>query len=492
MSVRPLTVTEAPVPPFRVLGYRTVGTFPQLKGDGVNLQAVNDALRELVLRHQREHLRSARRERIEINRNHPEPSFYRHGIYSVTVNRNSISASTRVTSMLLPTTDAVFDGQHGSRGWLAITLAVPSGEPILLRDLFVRPLAGVQALRRGFRDRLGPERRCLDDGTLELFGPFGRDFALTPTGIAVGVRSDNACGTWYQTVPYARIRKYLSQHGAALVDAIRRPLFPLRHRVESGAAAVSVRSDPDAVELRPEALTVLPRRGVRSFTVNVDSEGIDRRNVGVALVIRRAKTTIVRRAVIPSIAPDHEESRTVPGFVPEPDETAVTLEIVTTSRTKTSEPIADTAVYRIALAPESITGNERDFPRYVLPREGRIGAGVVSVQARPSDWYLRPGRETTITAGSDLAFRVAVQNTGARPIAVLRIRFRIVQSPDPIVRSAVVRNLAPGRITHVDFAHLGELAYVRKTAVVVEVDRQPGEVVTRNNRFAYPVVFSLG
>jgi hypothetical protein len=50
-----------------------------------------------------------------------------------------------------------------------------------------------------------------------------REFALTPTGLAVGVNETGACGRMEATVPYRMVRPYLSTLGETLVAGVRRP-----------------------------------------------------------------------------------------------------------------------------------------------------------------------------------------------------------------------------------------------------------------------------
>ena len=50
-----------------------------------------------------------------------------------------------------------------------------------------------------------------------------RYFALTPNGLAVGSWLEEACTRLQATVPYTRLRPYLTSLGRQLVAGVRRP-----------------------------------------------------------------------------------------------------------------------------------------------------------------------------------------------------------------------------------------------------------------------------
>jgi hypothetical protein len=97
MTVSALTVVDASTPRFPVPRYDTSGTYPQVRGGGLDLRKVNAALREAVLADQREYAPDARKAaRI--------PNRYR-GVYRTSIDRRLLSASTVVVSALMPATE---------------------------------------------------------------------------------------------------------------------------------------------------------------------------------------------------------------------------------------------------------------------------------------------------------------------------------------------------------------------------------------------------
>jgi hypothetical protein len=217
----PLVVVEAPTPPLRVPRYDTEGTFPQVRDGGIDLAAVNRALRLAVLSDQREYAPDARRYSRGTARR------YR-GVYRTTVDRRLLSASTVVVSALMPATK-LYPGGNQGRTWVAATVRVPSGQPVRIIDLFAKPERGLRVLAREWKARLRrtrPELWPCVTLTPADYRPTARNyrlFALTVGGLAVGFWQAPACDRLHATVPYAALRPHLSELGKTLVAGVRRP-----------------------------------------------------------------------------------------------------------------------------------------------------------------------------------------------------------------------------------------------------------------------------
>ncbi len=219
-TVSALTVVEARTPPLHVSGYDTSGSYIQVRGDGLDLRAVNKALRGVVLADQRAYAPYAREERSRT-------VYEEHGVYRTAVDRRYVSASTVMVSALMPLTREVFPGQHEGDGWLAMNVRVPSGRRVGIRELFASPARGLRALAAAWKEEIRRTRgrRCLRTYPNQYRASVAnyRTFALTPRGIAVGSWEIAACYRLVATVPYGRMRPYLSTLGATLAAGVRAP-----------------------------------------------------------------------------------------------------------------------------------------------------------------------------------------------------------------------------------------------------------------------------
>jgi hypothetical protein len=215
-SVAPLRVVQVATPRFPVPGYDTSGTYPQVRGSLVRLNAVNEALRQAVVGEQRSYAVSARKKLRAGNS-------YR-GVFQTSVVRRYLSASTGVVSALLPLRE-LYPGGNDGDGWIAATTRVPSGERVSLGQLFNDPAVALPALAGAWLGRLSDgERRFCVVNYLSDYSPtlrHYRNFALTPRGIAVGFPQEPACERLVAVVPYSAIRRHLSPLGRQLVAAVR-------------------------------------------------------------------------------------------------------------------------------------------------------------------------------------------------------------------------------------------------------------------------------
>ncbi len=235
-NARALTVWEAATPRLKVRRYDTSGTYPQVRGSRVDLIAVNSALRRAVLRAQQRYAREARRELAEV----PSPKEYR-GVYQTWPKARLMSASTVVVSALVPVLELYPGGDDGGT-WLSVTVRVPSGAPVGLRDLFAKPSQGLSVLakavkkevmssnacvRQSFRNALVPANRADMAYGFDPTASNYRYFALTASGLAIGFPLGQVgappCNRVETTAPYDVVRPYLSRLGEELVAGVRRP-----------------------------------------------------------------------------------------------------------------------------------------------------------------------------------------------------------------------------------------------------------------------------
>jgi hypothetical protein len=231
--VVPLTVIEAATPSFPVPRYDTSGAIPQVRGENIDLRAVNAALREAVLADQRAYAPSARRAAKMAGKDG-------RGVYETSVNRRLLSASTRVVSALIPALELYPDGNDGNT-WLSVTARVPSGYSVTLRSLFAARSHGLRALATAVKRRMLATIRCVREAVHDPdpviarsfargFEPTAnnyRYFALTSRGVAVGFPlgqvSFPPCNRVEATVPYALVGPYLSTLGKDLIAGVRAP-----------------------------------------------------------------------------------------------------------------------------------------------------------------------------------------------------------------------------------------------------------------------------
>ena len=123
---------------------------------------------------------------------------------------------------------------------------------------------------------------------------------------------------------------------------------------------------------------------------------------------------------------------------------------------------------------------------------GLHGTGLVSVKALPQGQTLSASTENTVTASTDLAFAVTVQDTGDSQEVSIPVTLTIQRSPQNIVKKTTIDLLNAGESKTVTFGSLGQPPFGVKTTIKVDVQPVPGEKNTGNNSAEYPVIFSLG
>jgi hypothetical protein len=121
---------------------------------------------------------------------------------------------------------------------------------------------------------------------------------------------------------------------------------------------------------------------------------------------------------------------------------------------------------------------------------GVHGTGIESVKVLPSGQELSQDTETTITVTQDLAFEVAVKDTGDSEEVQVQVDLTIQRTPTPIKKTETIDLISPGETKTVVFRDLGSPPF-DKTTVKVDVIPVPGEQNTSNNTFEFPVIFTL-
>jgi hypothetical protein len=95
-----------------------------------------------------------------------------------------------------------------------------------------------------------------------------------------------------------------------------------------------------------------------------------------------------------------------------------------------------------------------------------------------------------IVATTDLGFQVTFENSGDSTETGVQVTLTIQKSPEPIVRRQTVDLTEPGQQKTVTFSNIGNVPFVQRTSLQVEVNEVPGEKNLANNTSEYPVIFS--
>jgi len=122
---------------------------------------------------------------------------------------------------------------------------------------------------------------------------------------------------------------------------------------------------------------------------------------------------------------------------------------------------------------------------------GLHGNQIASVKALPSGLTLSTTTETTIKVTDELAFEVAVTDSGESPEVRVKVTLTIPKQPDPIVLTQTIAIIDPGETKTVTFKVGALVPFGEQTTVKVDVDPVDGETNTSNNTAEYPVIFTL-
>jgi hypothetical protein len=127
---------------------------------------------------------------------------------------------------------------------------------------------------------------------------------------------------------------------------------------------------------------------------------------------------------------------------------------------------------------------------------GKHGSALVSVTALPDGKKLVASGAATdnqITASTDLAFQVAVTNSGNFQETNVGVTLTIQKSPKSIVKHLKIGVINTGQTKTVTFANIDiNGLFGLPTTVKVDVEPVPGETTVTNNTAEYKVIFSLG
>jgi hypothetical protein len=126
------------------------------------------------------------------------------------------------------------------------------------------------------------------------------------------------------------------------------------------------------------------------------------------------------------------------------------------------------------------------------PAPGLHGTGIESVRAIPGGTTLSESTENTIEASTDLAFEVAVANTGDNQEVRIEVTLTIQQSPTPIVKKQTIPIINVGETKTVVFRDFPSVDFGEKRTMRIDVAPVPNEKNKANNTAEYPVIFSLG
>src|SRR5918911_1071604 len=126
------------------------------------------------------------------------------------------------------------------------------------------------------------------------------------------------------------------------------------------------------------------------------------------------------------------------------------------------------------------------------PRSGVHGVGLVGVRVSPAGQQLSTSSETKIVASTDLAFVVAVKNTGEGQEVKVPVTLTIQKTPAPIVKRGKIDVIDVGATKEITFRITQQPPFGTPTRVKVEAGPVPSERTVSNNSAEYPVVFSLG
>jgi hypothetical protein len=127
---------------------------------------------------------------------------------------------------------------------------------------------------------------------------------------------------------------------------------------------------------------------------------------------------------------------------------------------------------------------------------GKHGSALGPVKALPDGKVLQSGvaaSENEITASTDLAFQVSVENSGDFQEFNVGVTLTIQKSPKPIVMKKKIPVINAGETKTVTFTNIDiNGLFGLPTTVKVDIEPVPGESTTTNNSAEYRVIFSLG
>src|SRR5438270_8828611 len=123
---------------------------------------------------------------------------------------------------------------------------------------------------------------------------------------------------------------------------------------------------------------------------------------------------------------------------------------------------------------------------------GVHGVGLVSTKVLPGGEQLSTTSETTITASPNLAFEVAVKDTGEAQEVKVPVTLTIVKKPTSIVKRGTISLIDVGATQTITFRITEQPPFSTPTKIKVMVGPVPSEKTLTNNSATYVVIFTLG
>jgi hypothetical protein len=127
---------------------------------------------------------------------------------------------------------------------------------------------------------------------------------------------------------------------------------------------------------------------------------------------------------------------------------------------------------------------------------GKHGSALGSVKALPDGKTLVAGASASdnqITASTDLAFQVTVEDSGDFQEFNVGVTLTIQKSPKPIIMRRKIPVINAGETKTVTFTNINlNGLFGLPTTIKVDIEPVPGETTTTNNSAEYKVIFSLG
>jgi hypothetical protein len=126
---------------------------------------------------------------------------------------------------------------------------------------------------------------------------------------------------------------------------------------------------------------------------------------------------------------------------------------------------------------------------------GKHGSALVSVTALPDGKRLNPSgaaSDNQITASTDLAFQVALTDSGDFQEFNVEVTLTIQKSPKSIVKRLKIPVINAGETKKVTFTNIDLTGlFGLPTTVKVDIEPVPGEKTNTNNSAEYKVIFSV-
>jgi outer membrane murein-binding lipoprotein Lpp len=127
---------------------------------------------------------------------------------------------------------------------------------------------------------------------------------------------------------------------------------------------------------------------------------------------------------------------------------------------------------------------------------GKHGSALGAVKALPDGKTLTAGASASdneITASTDLAFQVTVEDSGDFQEFNVGVTLTIQKSGKPIVKKKTIPVINAGETKTVTFTNIDiNGLFGLPTTIKVDIQPVPGETTTTNNSAEYKVIFSLG